>query len=397
MARFDLGNAADFAQLTMAQAGSALLALGGRAQEWDIQEAAYGHENLILFHVFKSNSEYDGAVPSVSDAYGKRKVYYEFPYQDGQSSDDMGRRGSSFEFNVVIFGPKYKRGLQQLIKELNDPRPGVLVHPVFGRVNVVADDWKITHQHSERQAATLQIRFVEHSFDFGLDFSVKDVKSLIAEALKFFKKIDDVLVFINANTILLQTVKNVLATGMEGYKSLYSETLAKLNKTFNSSGSDDFPSLLPTNEGGSSSTFPVAQSPSDPFNAVPVDDIEDSDFAALASQQATDQVITLRNSLNEQIAALEDSLEGEGSLEFADQIRDLKASGIAIQAILETGLKSSSAKVVNYTAPRTMSVRELAFENGLHPDRAIEIELLNPQLLSLNQIAAGTIVKVPTA
>lgn len=396
MSRFNIANADDFAKVTMSQAGGAVLALqGGLPEEWDISEAAYGHDEMILFHVFSTNVDYLASVSNVSDSEGRRKAIWEYPYRDGQSTDDMGRRGSTYEFNAVIFGERYKKALDRLKKELNDPRPGVLIHPVLGRLNVVADDWSTIHESGVRKAATIRIRFIEHTFDTGVTFVGRDVNSRISGSLKYFKQFDDIMTNITANELLLQTAKNTIIAGLNAYKNQFSSVLSKLNATYNPNGASNFPSLLPTNQGGSQTSFPVVQSPSDPYTAVPVAEIESAEFPALASEQAVDLVSGLRGTLNQQIANLSESLEGQGALEFSNEILELKNSGIEIQGVIEAGLKSSNAKVIIYKTARLMSVREVAFDCGLTPDRSVEIELLNPDLESLNFIEKGISVRVP--
>jgi hypothetical protein len=63
--------------------------------------------------------------------------------------------------------------------------------------------------------------------------------------------------------------------------------------------------------------------------------------------------------------------------------------------VLEAGLSSSRARVILYTVPRTMSVREAAFLNGLTPNQCADVELMNPELDIVNFIPAGTVLQIP--
>jgi len=118
--------------------------------------------------------------------------------------------------------------------------------------------------------------------------------------------------------------------------------------------------------------------------------------AALASQQAVDMVSALRTTLESSIEQIEASENGQGALIYFDQILLLKQSANSMQSVLELGLQTSSNTVITYKTPRDMSVREVCFANGLTPDNSYDIEVLNPDLLSLNLIPMGTIVQVPT-
>lgn len=405
MGKFNLNNPTDFARLTLSTASSALNQLAGATQsKWDIDEAAYGHpstragtDSMVLFHVFKSGEDYDAAVDRVEEVGGRRKASFAFPYLDGQTTDDLGRRGETYTFNVLIHGPNYKKAYDRLIKEFNDPRPGTLVHPVRGRLTVAVSEWSTTHESNSRKAVTMRVTFIEHNFDVSFTRVDKTFKGALSQAVGFFSKIDAILTKVESNLLLIQTVKNIITSSVSAYKTNYAQTLGKLNTTFNTGSTDDIPSLLPTNTDGENSTYNVAQSPNDPLSGVPQEEISSQTFQALAVEQAIDQVKVLRAAVQDSINQLSNCLDGEGSLEFRDDIVTLKESSKAAQDILELGIQTSNAKILTYKVPRIMSVREVAFESGIQVDRSIEIELLNPLLLSFNYIPKGTLIKVPSA
>ena len=68
---------------------------------------------------------------------------------------------------------------------------------------------------------------------------------------------------------------------------------------------------------------------------------------------------------------------------------------VACQEVLQAGIASSRARLNTYTLPRLMSVREVAFANGLTPNEGEEIEIMNPALESANYIPKGTVLKIP--
>ncbi len=397
----NLNNAADFAKLTLSSASNALTQLAGlSASEWDIEEGAYGHPDanpsqpVVLFHVFRSPLDYGGAVDSITDQGGRRKVPFVFPYVDGQTTDDLGRKGEAFEINILLHGPNYRKAYTRLLKELNDARPGTLVHPVRGRVKVAAQDWTVTHSSDHRQAVALKVSFIEHNFDVSFQrvsvLQQNTVKSAITNALSYVGKIAAVITKVQANITVVQNFKTLATATLNDYSALFGSTLTKLNKTFSDGDTSDLPALLPVNSGIDS--FPVAGT-KDPFSETTAI-VQAESVATLAAQQAIDVVKALRIQLNETIEIFGTITEGE--LIFHDEILELKRSSIAMQETLELGLQSSRAAIASYTLPRVMSLREVAFANGLTPDRAGEIELLNPSILSTNMVARGTILKVPT-
>jgi HEPN domain-containing protein len=70
---------------------------------------------------------------------------------------------------------------------------------------------------------------------------------------------------------------------------------------------------------------------------------------------------------------------------------------IAVQQMVEVAISASRASVKIYIVPSTMSLRTIAKNNGLTPDRQNDIESLNPYLPSVNFVAAGSRVLVPAA
>lgn len=394
----DLGNAVDFARATLGDAAAVLGELAGRdPKEWDIVEGSY---NGILFHVFKSKSDWSGAVDTITEHTGRRKIKYQFPYRDGQTTDDLGRKAEDLNFNILIFGPKYMAGFTKLMNEFNKPTPGDLIHPVRGSFRVVAEDITITHSSEKRKAVAIHVAFAEHNFSLGEFRAQKDssAKGALASALDGFKSIENVLTAIRSDISLIQTVKKSIEDAIADARSGYQTLLTNMNRTFNDGTSVDIPSLLPVNDGSAAvpKNFSVVTSPSDPFNSVPADLASTTEAAQpLSVSQLQKQVNKNRNDFSTAIGLIAGSLGGQGSLQFYDLILSLKQTCFLAQDVLEKGVASSQAVVIEYRLPRVMSVREVAFANGLSVDRIGEIDLLNPSLLSLNLIEKDTVLKVP--
>lgn len=396
----DLNNALDFAKLTSSTASGLLSAFGRDPSEWDILEASY---NDIVFHVFQSQQDYKAALPRITDSGGRRKVQYRFPYVDGQALDDLGAQPETFEMEILIFGQRYKKALTKLFAELNKPQVGVLVHPVRGKINCAMESYRLVHEHSSRNAVMLQITFIQQSFiiaSFGTIKEDKTTKGWIARALGAFQTIDSAISKVESTLIFTQSVKNSTTALLEDYKSFFSSTLGRMNNSFNDGGSADLPTLKPVNEGGTVgddgtvyNSAAVVASQTEAFNAVPTSDIEAED-GVIDVLEAEKEVNTLRGKLDTAIAALEAGASGLGALEFYDDILDLKKTAVTMQQVLETAVASSRYKIVEYELPRLMSLREVAYANGLGPDSVEELEKLNPSLLSTNHIAEGTTVKV---
>lgn len=422
MPNFDLSNAADFSRVTSNALTNINSLINNEDGHWDIKEASY---NGVKFHVFSLSTRnrtdssgqllddvektiWDGALEQISDSAGRRKVKYTFPYVDGQTTDDLGRMAETFEINAIISGTHYLTGYARLKEEFNKSAPGVLMHPVKGEITCVPESVQETHRHDHRKAVILRIVFTEHNFSVG-SLSVKNdtsVKSAITQALEVFAIVDRAIAKVEALQLFGRGVKNLIEGYLNIFKSNSAATLTGMNTTFNNGTSTDIPALLPLNLGGTSTSrtsssvtddenFVVVRSVSDPFNSVPVQEIENSVTAqALAVADLERQTQALRDEVASIIRSINDA---GGALELYDTILELRQTVLLMQAVLERGVASSSARIVNYTTPRDMSIREVAFINAISPDRVREIDLLNPELPSANLILKGTTLQVPNS
>lgn len=415
MSNFDLNKPADFAKLTMSPIANVAFQLAGLdPSKWDIKEASY---NAVKFHVFISKEDYNAGLSKVSDKGGRRKVKYLYPYKDGQTTDDLGRKGYTYEFDAILHGQNYEQGLTDLLTEFDDPTSGTLVHPLYGEIEVVIEDWELTHEHESRQAVKLHLVFSEHNFSIG---EVNDLsggsssflKKALNDALAAFAMIENVITEIQGKVTLANTIRSLLVNGMEYYKTGFAQNLAKINATFNppkknktiQDVNNDLSSITHIAGGGNrksdgtlaSTTARVSISPSDPFASVPLDDLRLSTISAINTKQAINDTNVLRDQATDLIKQLKSTLNGQGSLEFFDQINAIKSSVILMQKALETGIKSSRFNIIKYDVPRTMSLREVAFLNGVALENVSEIEILNPFVLSTNFVEKGTVLQVPT-
>lgn len=398
--------------------GALLGGLTGRDPAlWDIQEGSY---NGVLFHVFQSATAYRAGVDRIQDVGGRRKVKYLFPYKDGQTTDDLGRQPTSFDVNILLSGARYLTGLQLLEKELNKPTPGDLVHPVLGKIQVVPEEVTRLHESAARRAVALRVTFIEHNFSVGTFRALDDnsVKGALARALDAFNLINDTLNRVQQAALLPQAIKNTIVGSLANYRNRFGAVLTAINQTFNLQGSADIPTLLPVNDGGTrlpdgeveTDRFPTVRSPSDPFSNVPVETVDPQVQQALAVSQLTNEVNETRElakAINEdlKVAPLtiqtapkgpnNEPLPQQGSLEFFDNILAIEESAVLLQNALEAGVASSQTQIVQYVTPRTMSLREICFENGVDVNNVGQLDILNIELESTNEIPKSTTVKVP--
>jgi prophage DNA circulation protein len=425
----NLGKKADFLLATGSSVATIAQLFGRNPTEWDIEEASY---NNVPFHVFKSKVTWGGALPSITDHGGRRLATFKFPYKDGQTTDDLGREGETFDVDCVIFGESYVSGLKILMSQLQRPEPGILIHPVRGVVKCKMKSYELLHSHDHRKAVQLKITFIEHNFtlaSYGKIANIKNLKSWINTLLGIYSALNNLINKVKGLINLVNSIKAAIEESINAYLAAFGNTIVNLNQVFNKGSSFDIPALLPVNVGGvlqadgtlSSTTFSSTVNPDDPFRSIPVSQIQ-KDIAAqqaiyssetVNNVSATLAAIVVQNQINS-CRVLADNLikqlesvrfnagqlepagtDSDGSLEFYAEILDIKKSVILLQEAYEQGSKQTNAGVRRYITTRLMSVREIAFANNLEPDRSIEIDILNPELESLNYIAVNSEVLVP--
>ena len=106
------------------------------------------------------------------------------PYRDGDDVEDLGRTARLFAMTVVLFGPNYEIALQNLLAALDTRGPGELIHPIYGRLDVVTQQWKVDHSAERPDYAEVALQFLERSASepfFARQFEFVDVGVLTEE------------------------------------------------------------------------------------------------------------------------------------------------------------------------------------------------------------------------
>lgn len=437
MTKISLGGALNAASAGLSPIANVMMLFGRPPEQWDITEGSF---EGIKFHVLlgkDSRTTWDGALGRVSDRGGRRKVKLMFPYRDGITTDDLGRMGESFELDIILFGNDYKNGVQKLMNELQKPTPGNLIHPVRGSIRCTMETYEMIHAHDATKAVNIRLVMIEHAFTLSeiqtlSNLKIDSISAGISKCLQSFAAIASAIAAVQASINLTTSIKTLLTGALTTYRGFYADALAGINRLLNPNGQKDFPVLVPVTEGGArasarssssvagtnstiiSNTYRTAISPDDPYAKVPTSLLTGQTQSAIAAQGLTRQVNSARAQLEMVLRELSESGSGEnglkvsadgkailagedksGSLDFYDTIVDLKQTSIDLQKALEIGLASSRTRIIEYTTPRIMSIREVAFANGVSVNTVNDIDLLNPSLLSVNYIPEGVTLLVP--
>lgn len=450
MSKLDLNTAEGFATNTMSLAedtGALLAALRLNRDEWEIEEGSYkgGRKGAqaCLFHVFKSKRIYDAGVSSITDKGGRRKAKYSFPYTDGQTTDDLGRRGNEFDIAIMLHGKNYKFALALLEKELNDPIPGLLVHPVMGIIQCGMESIERVHSHDAKNAVALRISFTEHNFDtFDLsnEIGIPSTRSALQSAIAALQQLSATIAAVKQIVGLVTSTVNGIANKIDALASTLQDLLADSASSYGLSSSD-VAAVLPVNVGGSlnaqrttfgsnptttttagvggtssttgnfvrvSDRFSAIVAPNDPFANLPINLLGDVARQAIEQTQLERRTEQMRADAASLVADIDaalvltqsSSIDSIGRAAAAvNTLIDAKLSALracdSMAGVLGAGAASGRPRIISYTVPRTMSIREAAFINGLTPQDGVDISLLNPFLESVNNIERGTVIKVP--
>ncbi len=381
MGTIDLSTATGFAQATNSF-GSSIVSLftGSGPSAWVLDEGAFQSSlnpaNNVIFHVFRTQAGYNGALEQISDKGGRRKAKFEFPFLDGMLTSDMGRRAETFDLNILLYGGSYFQAFTQLMNILNEPTPGTLTHPVRGKIICVMEDYEILHEEKSRNAIAVKLVLQESVLNQKVFKSRQNnsAPSKLSGLTSTFTNISNAIARVQGAIGFAQTLKNTIIQGYQALQVAYGALAAQMNATFNPGG--NIPGLLPTQVGGLqdstgaivTNSTTTALSPADPFANLPAN-----------------------------IELVADANNGQGSLSFFDDIINLRKAANDLQTAFQAGQQSSQVKLVQYTTPRLMSIREIAFANGLSPDDGVQVAYLNPELESLNYIAKGTQITVAVA
>jgi len=105
-------------------------------------------------------------VDSDSVPVGRRTQLHEYPKRDQPMVEDMGRRTREYRFTGFIIGDDFISHRDRLLVALDEPGPGELVHPWFGRVTVTAGDCEVSHARDELGMVRFNLSFIDGMLTF---------------------------------------------------------------------------------------------------------------------------------------------------------------------------------------------------------------------------------------
>jgi len=101
-------------------------------------------------------------VQAADDGRGRATVIHEFPLRDQVYVEDLGLAQRTIEITAFVIGQSFETERDTLIKALEQPGPGTLIHPWLGSFRVsLAEPARVTHNAEQAGLVMFQLKFVE--------------------------------------------------------------------------------------------------------------------------------------------------------------------------------------------------------------------------------------------
>ena len=133
-------------------------------------------------------------VDSDSMPVGRRTQLHEYPQRDKPLVEDMGRVTRVTKLVAFVVGDDCFVKRDDLLNALDQPGPGELIHPWFGRMTVTATNCNVTHERREGGVVRFDLEFVEDGekgFPAGVPNAARQVEesseSVLDSAINRYK------------------------------------------------------------------------------------------------------------------------------------------------------------------------------------------------------------------
>ena len=381
-------------------------------------ETKGGYENLIS----REDPSNATALEQIEDTGGRRLVKFEYPYIDGGLVEDLGRMPEVFTFNLKFFGENHQKRFDEfMFQVVNQSGTGTLTHPMAVRKAIPArfKDYTIINRYDEWNCITIKATFWEDNLGAIKTLTpLPSIDSLLRSALQTLTNIQSaistLMTEIGALLLLPGALINSMKARLNSIVGQFSRLLGQLAATFSSNpvlkslfgqSSKTNGNVVGINSGTITRNVsgqslqatlpPVYQVGFDPATQTAINN-QISAFVN-ASQVTPQQAVYSANQVRASIiTAINEvtTIMGNSGFDIMLQYRGL---AVAIQESIEACIAATQSQVKIYTTPSAMSVRTIAVNNGLSPDRQNDIVDLNPLIPSINYIPKGYKITVPAS
>lgn len=100
-------------------------------------------------------------VDGIGGKVGRRLAKYQYPYQEENFIDDLGRSLEGFWLRGYVIGDDYMEQKDAIVSACSKEGPGTLVHPTLGTMTVRCEDLSFSETVDEGGMARLEFTFIE--------------------------------------------------------------------------------------------------------------------------------------------------------------------------------------------------------------------------------------------
>ncbi|MEQ1967357.1 DNA circularization N-terminal domain-containing protein [Xenorhabdus nematophila] len=101
-------------------------------------------------------------VLNTQDSIARDHEDHEYPFMDGATVMDLGRKARNFRLSAFLWGDNYKRQLDALIRVLDTPGAGELIHPIYGSIpKAQCIEYQIQHEAEGPDSCNVELVFLE--------------------------------------------------------------------------------------------------------------------------------------------------------------------------------------------------------------------------------------------
>jgi prophage DNA circulation protein len=123
-------------------------------------------------------------IRSENEPGGKKYVAHEYPNSDRRFIEELGTKAGVYTMQAFVHGPDAitdKRSLRNAFKEIG---LGVLVHPLYGRLNVKTTDWEFSSEETNIGEISFSVTFYESEENISLVPTVAGTSQVTGAATK---------------------------------------------------------------------------------------------------------------------------------------------------------------------------------------------------------------------
>jgi len=113
---------------------------------------------------FKAKGSFRGVefvCPSDDMSFGRRIQSHEYPQREIGWAEDLGKKAREYSLSLFVVGDNYDKDRDKLIEAFEVPGPGTLVHPRFGKMQVVVDQVRKTESTREGGMCRFDVTFID--------------------------------------------------------------------------------------------------------------------------------------------------------------------------------------------------------------------------------------------